>query len=193
MALTNRSRMSSAEFLAWYETRPPGERHELVDGEIVTMAAERVRHVLVKDDCLIALRRAIEIAGVRCTAFGDGMTVVVDEHDTWEPDATVQCGDDVDLDATVAPSPTIVVEVLSPSTGGVDTGKKLGYFRLASIEHYLVLDPVRCSLAHHRRVARGDDGHRIETSIRGDGALALDPPGLELDVAACFASVAARG
>ena len=193
MALTNRSRMTSAEFLAWYATRPPGQRYELVDGEIVEMAAERTRHVIVKNQCWLALRRGIEEASLPCVALGDGMTVVVDEHDTWEPDATVQCGDDVDLDAIVAPAPAIVVEVLSPSTGGVDTGKKLGYFRLASIEHYLVLDPVRCSLVHHRRVSGDDDGCRIETSIHADGALALDPPGLELDVGACFASIAARG
>ena len=191
MALTDRSRMNSAEFLTRYGTRPPGERHELVDGEIVTAAAERARHVLVKGDCLIALRRAVGIAGLPCTAFGDGMAVVVDEHDTWEPDATVQRGDDVDLDAIAAPSPVIVVEVPSPSTGGVDTGKKLGHFRLPSIEHCLVLDPVRCSLVHHRRVDGG--GGRIETSVHGDGALRLDPPGLELDVAACFASIVARG
>ena len=93
MAPTDRSRMTSAEFPAWHETRPPGERHELVDGEIVTMAAERVRHVLV----------------------------------------------------------------------------------------------------HHRRVGDGGAEYRIETSIHADGALALDPPGLGLDVAACFASIAARG
>ena len=187
--------MTSAEFLAWYETRPSDERHELVDGEIVTMAAERVRHVLVKGDCLIALRRAIEVSGAPCTAFGDGMSVVVDEHDTWGPDATVQCGEDVDLDAVAAPSPVIVVEVLSPSTGAVDTGKELGYFRLASVRHYLVLDPVRCSLVHHRRDGRAgveDVPGRIETSIHGDGVLRLDPPGLELDVAVCFASIAAR-
>ncbi len=187
MALTNRSRMTSAEFLAWYETRPSGERHELVDGEIVTMEAERVRHVLVKTDCLIELRRAVEAAGLPCTAFGDGVSVVVDELDTWEPDAIVQCDEDVDLDAIAAPSPVIVVEVLSPSTGGVDSGKKLGYFRLPSIRHYLVLDPVRCSLVHHRR-----DGARIATSIHADGTLQLEPPGLELHVVACFASIAAR-
>ena len=37
-----------------------------------------------------------------------------------------------------------MVEVLSPSTKHVDTGKKLeGYFRVPSIVHYLVVDPER--------------------------------------------------
>ena len=179
--------MSSAEFLAWYAARPPDERHELVDGEIVTMQSERNRHVLVKNDIWRALDRGIERAALPCVALGDGTSVIVDEHDAWGPDAAVQRAVDIDLDATAIPSPVIVVEVLSPSTGGVDTGRKLGYFRLESIQHYLVVDPVRCSLVHHRR-----DGNAIATSIAVDGALRLEPPGLELDVAACFRSIASR-
>ncbi len=41
------------------------------------------------------------------------------------------------------PAPVVVVEILSPGTKTVDTTKKLeGYFKLASVRHYLIIDPI---------------------------------------------------
>ena len=65
-----------------------------------------------------------------------------------------------------------------------------GYFSLASLAHYLILDPDRRVVIHH---ARGREGV-IETRILREGRLRLDPPGLEVAVAELFASVdTARG
>jgi Uma2 family endonuclease len=68
------------------------------------------------------------------------------------------------------------VEVLSPGTASVDTGAKLaGYFRLASVQHYLLVRPTRREVVHHRRVADG-----ILTRIVHEGVILLDPPGIRL-------------
>ncbi len=41
-----------------------------------------------------------------------------------------------------APNPVVVVEVLSPSTRGIDTTVKLaGYFLVPSLKHYLIVEP----------------------------------------------------
>ena len=77
----------------------------------------------------------------------------------------------------------IVVEVLSPTTAAIDHGRKLsGYFSLPSVEHYLILDPERRVVIHHKR-GRGD---AIETRVLSDGAVKLDPPGFEVAVEALF-------
>jgi Uma2 family endonuclease len=40
-----------------------------------------------------------------------------------------------------APNPVIVVEVLSPSTRGIDTTVKLAdYFRVSGLRHYVIVD-----------------------------------------------------
>ena len=110
---------------------------------------------------------------------------MVSDDTVFEPDVTVQCGGTIDLDAATVDRPTILVEVLSPSTRGVDTGRKLvGYFRLESVAHYLVLDPELCTATHHYR-----SGERIDTSILHEGRLRLYPPGIEVDVATLFESV----
>ncbi len=108
-------RMTVSEFLAWAETRSEG-RFELVDGHIVAMAPERLGHVRAKTAVWLALSEAIKRAGLPCEAFGDGATVRIDEHNAREPDASVQCGGDIDPGAMVLELPLIVAEVLSPSS-----------------------------------------------------------------------------
>ena len=82
------------------------------------------------------------------------------------------------------PEPVIVVEVASPSTRKIDASLKLtGYFRLPSVQHYLIVDPDGPPLVHHRRQPDGT----ILTTIVHDGVLTLAPPGIELAVAEIFA------
>lgn len=176
-------RMTVAEYLAWAEAQPESTRTELVGGEIVAMAAERNVHNLVKQQMWLALRDAVRDAGLPCTVLGDGATVVIDERTAYEPDALVQCGVPVDLLSLTADAPTIVVEVISPTSRGVDTNHKLrGYMGLPSVRHYLVVDAAARTVLHH---AKGADGGLETRSVAG-GRLRLDPPGLALDVAAAF-------
>jgi len=84
------------------------------------------------------------------------MTVKIDEHTAYEPDAVVHCGARLADDALLVPEPVIVVEVLSPITKAHDAGAKLAdYFRLPSVRHYLLVRTERPTVIHHRR---GDDG-----------------------------------
>jgi Uma2 family endonuclease len=44
----------------------------------------------------------------------------------------------------------IVVEVISPTSAHSDTSAKLiGYFKLPSVQHYLVIDPDARTVTHH--------------------------------------------
>ncbi len=85
-------------------------------------------------------------------------------------------------DATAAPNPIIVVEVLSPSTAALDAGGKLAdYFRLPSVQHYLLVRPLRPEIIHHRRT-----GDRIETTVIRQGTISLNPPGIEFSLNAIY-------
>lgn len=177
-------RMTAHEFVDWAMQQPEGHRYELVAGEVVAMAPERSVHALTKARVWRALDAAIATAGVRCTAYPDGMTVEVDQATIYEPDALVRCGDPLPDDAVVVRDPVIVVEVLSPTSRARDTGAKLeDYVRLASVRHYLIVSTVRRSVIHHERMPSGE----IRTRILHDGDLLLDPPGLSLRIADCFA------
>ena len=149
------------------------------------MAPERAAHARTKARVHRCLEDAIAAAGLGCEAFPDGMAIRIDEFTVYEPDASVRCGPPLPGDATELDNPAIVVEVLSPSTRGIDTGAKLeGYFRLGSLRHYLILMPESGVAIHHQR-----DADRIVTTVQRDGELGLDPPGLVLAVAALFGAV----
>jgi Uma2 family endonuclease len=183
MTALPKARMTSRKFLEWASAQAAG-RYELIRGEIVAMAPERARHVVVKLSVAIALRNALKAAGAPCTVLTDGISVVIDDETTYEPDATVQCGVPLDLDAVVASDPTIVVEVSSPSSAGADAGSKLAdYLTVPSIAHVLIVDPLRKITFLYSRTAGADVVTRI---LRDGGPVRLDPPGIEVDTAAFF-------
>ena len=67
--------------------------------------------------------------------------VAIAEHTVYEPDVLVNCGAPVGADSLLAPAPVIVVEVITPTSRSLDTNGKLAdYFRLESVNHYLVVD-----------------------------------------------------
>jgi len=183
MSAVPKQRMTADEFIAWAMQQPEGRRYELVAGEVVGMAPERVAHTVVKGNVFVALRAALRASGAGCQAFTDGVSVRVDGSTIYEPDASIRCGQPVDPCATEITDPLLVVEVLSPASLRVDTGAKLAdYMRVPSVRHYLIVDPDRRTVVHH---VRRDIGS-IETRILRGGLLALDPPGIEVMVDSFF-------
>jgi Uma2 family endonuclease len=183
MNIALRRTMTVLDYLAWAETQGEGPRTELINGQIVAMSPERIAHNRAKIAALIALRNAMVTAGIEGEVFTDGVTIPIDDHTAYEPDASVRCGAPLPGTGMTASDPVIVVEVLSPTSVHSDTSAKLiGYFKLASMRHYLIIDPDARTVTHHRR---GDDGG-ISAQTLAAGTLRLDPPGLTLEVAALF-------
>jgi Uma2 family endonuclease len=101
----------------------------------------------------------------------------------------VYCGPRLPPRALEVQNPIILVEVLSLSTRHIDASAKLGgYFRLPSVMHYLIVDPLNPLVLHHARAAGSET---ILTHIVTEGAIALDPPGLTLMVAEVYADLLA--
>jgi len=174
-------KMTVDDFLVWAATQDG--RWELFDGVPVAMSPERAIHGRVKLRVANALQRAIEASGLPCQVLLDCVAVRIDRHRSYQPDVLVHCGDPVPDDALEVANPIVVVEVLSPSNAMKDLRDKLlGYFQVASIVHYLIVDPDDRLVIHH---ARGSEA--IATRIVRDGSsLKLDPPGLEMAVAEFF-------
>jgi Uma2 family endonuclease len=174
--------MTVDEFLHWIEGREG--RWELFEGELVEKRPERPAHTDTKREVASALKSAIRNLGAPCHVTKDGAIVRISADSAFEPDAVVYCSPRVPREAVEVPEPVIVVEVLSEATAARDQGPKLsGYFSVPSVAHYLILDPVARSVAHHWR---GEDG-RIESRILTDGPLRLDPPGVAFFVEELFA------
>jgi Uma2 family endonuclease len=132
-----------------------------------------------------ALHDAIKRRGLPCFAAVDGPMVRLSPSRLARPDVLVYCGLRVARGMREVPSPLILVEVLSPGTKKRDHGVKLeGYFTLPSLQHYLIVDPDRARLIHHKRGSAGI----IEPHIVAGPRLQLEPPGLDVDLIEVFAA-----
>lgn len=186
MTALRKQQMSIEEFLSWAERQK--ERWELIDGAPVAMSPERVIHGDTKYRVARTLDEAIQRAKAPCRFVLDSAAVRIDANNCFQPDVLVYCGERAAADALIIPNPMIIVEVLSPSNALRDLRDKLqGYFLVASVAHYLVVDPDKRLVIHH---ARGQ-GETIATRIVTEGDIALDPPGLSFAVAEIFEPAAA--
>ena len=182
--LTNR--MTCEQFLEWTDARsvalPCDEpKWELFDGVPEMQEHETWRHARSKYRLTRVIEDAIERAGAGLEVGIDGLGVRIASNESYQPEAVVFPKGLIGDGDRYAPEPVVVVEVLSPSTRNKDLRIKVeGYARVASIQHYLVVDPETNEVLHYRRVGLAliPDASALTT-----GTLRLDPPGLVLDVA----------
>jgi Uma2 family endonuclease len=185
MTALRKEQMTAGEFLAWASEQP--DRWELFDGVATAMSPERVIHGDTKYRAARAFDAAIAKAKVPCRFVLDSAAVRIDAKNAYQPDVLVYCGPTIAGDAIEIPNPVIVVEVLSPGNAITDLRDKLqGYFRVASVSHYLIVDPDKRLVIHHARASNGV----VATRIVHDGTLTLDPPGIAVDVPDFFAASA---
>jgi Uma2 family endonuclease len=145
--------MSADEFLAWDTTQTI--KHEFVRGEVFAMAGAHEAHVTATMNVAMALRQHLK--GSPCRTFATDMKLRVEAADAfYYPDVMVTCSAADAADPLIKREPTLVVEVLSPSTAAYDRGEKFAAYRLLpSLQEYLLVDPAarRCDL--YRRGADG--------------------------------------
>lgn len=76
----------------------------------------------------------------------------------------------------------IVVEVLSPPTQSIDTSDNFAdYFRVPSVQHYLVVRVRRHEIIHH-----SPSGDTNLSRVVNAGTIALDLPGIDIDLAQVY-------
>src|SRR5437660_1499055 len=120
MNIALRRALTVDDYLAWAAAQPEAKRTELINGQIVFMSPEQIQHNRLKKRIVYALEREIDRIGIEAEAFTDGVTIPIDTHTAYEPDASVRMGPRVSGREMTIPDPVIVVEVLSPSSRHMD-------------------------------------------------------------------------
>jgi Uma2 family endonuclease len=129
------------------------QKSEYVNGEIYAMAGASGRHVRIM--CNIVAELNGQLKGSPCAVYGSDMRVKVSETGMYTyPDVTVACGD-VQFEGAhhdTLLNPTLIVEVLSPSTEDYDRGEKFAHYRkIASLNDYLMVAQDRIHVEHFVR------------------------------------------
>ena len=151
---------SVKEYLALERTAE--ERHEYLDGQIYAMAGESPEHGTI---CM-NLSRIIstQLLGKPCQAFAKDITVRSGPEPKPRqspkglysyPDLLVTCGEMQFHDEyrDVLLNPTVIIEVLSPTTEAFDHGEKWARYQswLPSLMDYLLVSQTKPMLEHYRR------------------------------------------
>ena len=148
-----RHRMTAEDFLAWDEHETV--KREFVRGEVFAMAGADEPHVTASLNVAMALRQ--HLRGTPCRTFMLDMKLRVEAADCFfYPDVLVTCSAADASQPKIKREPSLVVEVLSPSTAGYDRGDKFAAYRLLpSLQEYLLVDPDsrRCDI--YRKGADG--------------------------------------
>lgn len=164
-AARSRRRYSYAEYLE-YE-RDSGLKHEFVDGEILAMAGGSRRHNALAARVVAALELG---RGRGCFAFQSDQKIrVLATGRATYPDASVACepieSDPGDPTGATITNPTLLVEVLSPSTEDDDRGDKwYAYQQLPSLQEYVLVSQSRTRVEVFRRQANGTWEYREVTA-----------------------------
>jgi Uma2 family endonuclease len=145
-------KLSLDEFIAWENAQP--EKHEFVRGEIFAMVGARRVHNTVVGNVFAALKQ--QLKGSPCRTYVETAKLQTAAGDLFYPDVFVT-RDPQDLRTEqIFRSPTVIVEVLSPSTQAYDRGLKFTLYRgLPSLREYALVDPDTREVQLFRR---GDDG-----------------------------------
>jgi len=116
-------------------------RHEYYDGEMVAMSGAREAHVLITGNVFATVRPQLRQCG--CRAYIVDMRVRAGSGRAYTyPDLAVACGERRFLDGTrdTLLNPTVIVEVLSPSTERHDRSKKFSHYKtIESLQQYVLV------------------------------------------------------
>jgi len=105
-------------------------KSEFVDGEIFAMAGGTLRHSSVSSRLIIEFGRQLE--GRRCTVFNsDARVRSAKSRSYFYPDVSVVSGEPLTHEDSddILINPSVIAEVLSPSTADYDYGKKFKRYR----------------------------------------------------------------
>lgn len=152
---TTGPRVSPEEYLV--RERAAEYKSEYVDGEVRAMTGASRKHGRVAMN--IGASLYAQLRGGPCETFMSDMRVrAAHRRDYFYPDVVVVCGKsevEDEYEDTIL-NPTLIVEVLSPSTEARDHTEKWEYYRkLPSLRDYLLVAQDRPRVERYTRQAEG--------------------------------------
>jgi len=149
-------------------------RHEYLDGFVYAMAGESPAHSTI---CFnLAVTVGTQVKDTPCRGFSPNMKVRAGKSGLYAyPDLMIVCGEPIlhDERGDVIANPTVIFEVLSPSTEAYDRGEKFLRYRteIETLQDYVLVAQDRPLIEHF---SRQTDGAWLQSEINGlAGVLAL--------------------
>jgi Uma2 family endonuclease len=151
-AIAVQTHLTPEEYLAWERKAP--FKNEYLSGQILAMSGASRAHNLVTGNIFNGFYN--QLMERECFTFTGKMRVKANPITSYfYPDVAVVCDEprfeDDAFDTFL--NPTVVVEVLSPSTAAYDKGEKFeSYKQIASLQEYIVVSQDKVNVERHFRL-----------------------------------------
>jgi Uma2 family endonuclease len=150
MALPHPKKWTAEDYLEFEETSL--ERHELLDGDIYAMAGASKKHNYLGSAVGYLLYG--QLLDRSCDVFQSEMRIQVSERTYFYPDVVVACGaaQFKDKKENTLLNPSVIFEILSPSTETFDRTSKFQQYRLLlSLREYVLISQTQMLVEHYTR------------------------------------------
>jgi Uma2 family endonuclease len=118
------------------------EKHEYYQGYIFAMSGAKLPHVRITKNTIVGLANSLK--GRPCQPYGSDLRIHIPSNSFFTyPDISIFCSGIETLynDELNALNPSVLIEVLSPSTKTYDRGDKFKLYRdIASLKEYILID-----------------------------------------------------
>lgn len=140
LVVYNRSTHTTEEYLRF--EKESLQKHEYFKGEIYAMAGASTRHNIVFSNLFIGI--GSQLKGKPCKPYGSDLRIHIPENTLFTyPDISVICGDLIasPKDEDTAMLPSVLIEILSPSTRNYDRGGKFILYRdIPTLKEYILVE-----------------------------------------------------
>lgn len=180
--------ISEAEYLAF--ERESDIKHEYVNGRIYAMTGASWKHNVINASIVTTLNS--QLANKNYIAVSNDMRLKVesDKVSFRYPDTLVICGkpDLLDNRNDTVLNPTVVIEVLSPSTALKDHNEKLDeYLKIETVQDYVIVSQHELKIEVY---TRQNDAKWIYAPVRGvESSISLESIECTLSLADIYAKV----
>jgi Uma2 family endonuclease len=137
-ALKQDKKYTYEDYMSW----PKDERWEIIDGVAYMLAAPTIQHQGISGELFKQL--AVFLTGKPCRVYAAPFAVRLnnDDHTVVEPDISIVCDMSKLADGKICNgAPDMIIEILSPSTAGMDRLKKFNKYLQAGVREYWIVDP----------------------------------------------------
>ena len=192
MAINPKPPMTPEAYLA-FERAQLDAKHEFLNGDVIAMAGASRQHNRIVTNLVVSL--GSQLRGRPCDVYSSDMRVKIPTTGLYTyPDVIAMCHDpqfeDEALDTLLNPS--VIIEVLSPSTEAYDRGIRFAHYRsIDAMQIYILIAQDKPQVEIFRRQGKRD---WLLSVVEGlDARVSLESIGCELALAEVYERVLEGG
>ncbi|MEK6781005.1 MAG: Uma2 family endonuclease [Bacteroidota bacterium] len=174
----SKSKLTQEEYLLFEKTSK--KKHEYFKGEVFAMAGAGARHNVIFSNTFIGI--GSQLKGKFCKPYGSDLRIHIPENTLYiYPDISIICGEIIpsQTDPDTAVQPSVLIEILSPSTKNYDRGGKFILYRdIPTLKEFIIIDSDSISIEAYHINLQGNWELKDLRSI--DDTLAIQAVGVSL-------------